>query len=181
MLEAKSLSFWSHAHRSLCRDPGLVSARECAGRSDGENKDIDVGFIGLSNVGGKLARSVLGNGLSLSVHDISKDAAQGLLDSGAGWADTPAKLAEKCDVTITCLPSPPMCAQVVEGEKGVLQGLATGKIWAEMSMTDEAEVKRLGELVSAEGADPVDCPVSGGCHRAATGNISIFAGCERDV
>ena len=74
-----------------------------------------------------------------------------------------------------------MCAQVVEGEKGVLQGLATGKIWAEMSMTDEAEVKHLGELVPAEGADPVDCPVSGGCHRAATGNISIFAGCERDV
>ncbi len=48
-----------------------------------------------------------------------------------------------------------------------------------MSTTDEAEVKRLGALVQAKGAEPVDCPVSGGCHRAATGNISIFAGCER--
>ena len=84
-------------------------------------------------------------------------------------------------MTITCLPSPAICAQVVEGENGVLQGLAAGKIWAEMSTTDEAEVKRLGALVTAKGADPVDCPVSGGCHRAATGNISIFAGCERDV
>jgi 3-hydroxyisobutyrate dehydrogenase len=50
-----------------------------------------------------------------------------------------------------------------------------------MSTTDEAEVKRLGALVQAKGAEPVDCPVSGGCHRAATGNISIFAGCSRDT
>jgi 3-hydroxyisobutyrate dehydrogenase len=48
-----------------------------------------------------------------------------------------------------------------------------------MSTTDESEVRRLGALVSATGGEPVDCPVSGGCHRAATGNISIFAGTER--
>ena len=51
----------------------------------------------------------------------------------------------------------------------------------EMSTTDEAEVRRLGEKVSARGGEPVDCPVSGGCHRADTGNISIFAGCERST
>jgi 3-hydroxyisobutyrate dehydrogenase len=69
----------------------------------------------------------------------------------------------------------------MEAEDGILAGLSAGKIWAEMSTTDEAEVKRLGALVEAKGAKAVDCPVSGGCHRAATGNISIFAGCERDV
>ena len=47
-----------------------------------------------------------------------------------------------------------------------------------MSTTDEAEVKRLGGKVIAAGGLAVDCPVSGGCHRAATGNISIFAGCD---
>jgi 3-hydroxyisobutyrate dehydrogenase len=62
-----------------------------------------------------------------------------------------------------------------------LKGLSEGKIWAEMSTTDEAEVHRLGGLVKALGAEPVDCPVSGGCHRAATGNIAIFAGCERST
>ena len=50
-----------------------------------------------------------------------------------------------------------------------------------MSTTDEAEVKRLGAKVIETGASPVDRPVSGGCHRAATGNIAIFAGCDRDV
>jgi 3-hydroxyisobutyrate dehydrogenase len=69
----------------------------------------------------------------------------------------------------------------MEAEDGVLSGLSRGKIWAEMSTTDEAEVRRLGALVTAKGASPVDCPVSGGCHRAATGNIAILAGCEREV
>jgi 3-hydroxyisobutyrate dehydrogenase len=69
----------------------------------------------------------------------------------------------------------------MEADDGVLAGLSAGKIWAEMSTTDAAEVARLGVLVEAKGASPVDCPVSGGCHRAATGNIAIFAGCDRPV
>ena len=142
---------------------------------------MKIGFIGLGNVGAKLAGSVLRNGFDLTVHDLRAEAARELREAGAGWADTPAQLAEKVDVIITCLPSPAICAEVLEGKHGVLDGLGPGKIWAEMSTTDEAEVKRLGVLVKGKGAQPVDCPVSGGCHRAATGNISIFAGCERDV
>jgi len=82
---------------------------------------------------------------------------------------------------ITCLPSPATSAVVMEAENGVLAGLGDGKVWAEMSTTDRDEVLRLGEKVKAVGAEPVDCPVSGGCHRAATGNIAIFAGCERST
>jgi len=81
----------------------------------------------------------------------------------------------------TCLPSPAASAAVMEAEDGVLSVLREGQIWAEMSTTDEAEVKRLGGLVRAKGGEPVDCPVSGGGHRAATGNIAIFAGCERST
>jgi len=88
-------------------------------------------------------------------------------------------MAEQVDILITCLPSPTASAAVLEAEDGALAGLSEGKIWAEMSTTDETEVLRLGEKVKAVGAQPVDCPVSGGCHRAATGNIAIFAGCER--
>ena len=140
---------------------------------------MKVGFIGLGNVGGKLAGSLLRNGFDLTVRDLDKDAAQKFLDGGAQWADSPKEMAETCDLIITCLPSPAASAAVMEAEDGILAGLSEGKIWAEMSTTDEAEVKRLGELVKAKGAEPVDCPVSGGCHRAATGNIAIFAGCER--
>jgi 3-hydroxyisobutyrate dehydrogenase len=69
----------------------------------------------------------------------------------------------------------------MEAEDGILGGISPGKIWAEMSTTDETEVRRLAALVGARGASAIECPVSGGCHRAATGNISIFAGCDRDT
>ncbi len=142
---------------------------------------MKIGFIGLGNVGGKLAGSLLRNGFDLTVRDLDQVVAAPLLENGAHWAETPKAMAEAVDLVITCLPSPAASAAVMEAEDGILAGLAPGKIWAEMSTTDEAEVKRLGALVEAKGATAVDCPVSGGCHRAATGNISIFVGGTRDA
>ena len=141
---------------------------------------MKVGFIGLGNVGSKLSKSLLRNGFEMVVRDLDRAAAQPLLDGGAGWADTNRELAEACDLVITCLPSPAAVRSVMEGPDGVLVGLGNGKMWLEMSTTDEAEVRRLGELVVARGGRPMDGPVSGGCHRAATGNISIFVGAERE-
>jgi 3-hydroxyisobutyrate dehydrogenase len=140
-----------------------------------------VGFIGLGNVGAKLAGSLLRNGFELVVLDLDREAAAPLLEQGARWAENARTLTRDSDVVITCLPSPAASAVVLEDADGVLAGMGEGRIWAEMSTTDESEVKRLGEKVAAAGGHPVDCPVSGGCHRAATGNISIFAGCEREV
>ena len=140
-----------------------------------------IGFIGLGNVGGKLAGSLLRNGYDLTVRDLDRETARQFLDEGADWADSPREMAEACDVVVTCLPSPAACSTVMEADDGILAGLSEGKVWMEMSTTDEAEVRRMGELVRATGAQPVDCPVSGGCHRAATGNIAIFAGCEREA
>jgi len=140
-----------------------------------------IGFIGLGNVGGKLAGSLQRNGFDLTVRDLDPSAAQSFLDAGASWAESPRGIAEDCDTVITCLPSPAACSEVMEADDGILAGLSAGKVWMEMSTTDEAEVRRMGVLVAATGAEPIDCPVSGGCHRAATGNIAIFAGCEREV
>lgn len=142
---------------------------------------MKIGFIGLGNVGTKLAGSILRNGYDLSVRDLDKKNAQAFLDQGANWAESPREMAENCDIIITCLPSPAACSAVMEADDGIIAGLSAGKIWAEMSTTDESEVKRIGALVQAKGADPIDCPVSGGCHRAATGNIAILAGCSRNT
>ncbi len=140
---------------------------------------MKIGFIGLGNVGAKLAGSIQRNGHALTVRDLDEAAARPFLEGGASWAESPRAMAERCDVVVTCLPSPAASAAVLEAEDGVLAGLSPGKIWAEMSTTDAAEVQRLGALVAAKGAEAMDCPVSGGCHRAATGNISIFAGGDR--
>ena len=144
-----------------------------------------VGFIGLGNVGGKLAGSLLrnskANGFEVVVRDLDRSVAEPFLALGASWAESPKAMAETVDIVITCLPSPAASAAVMEADDGVLAGLGAGKIWAEMSTTDEAEIKRLGEKVAAIGSSAIDCPVSGGCHRADTGNISIFAGCDRET
>ena len=142
---------------------------------------MKVGFIGLGNVGAKLAGSLMRNGFDTVVHDLDRSAGQALIDKGAAWADTPKQTAEICDVVITCLPSPKACSDVMEGPDGILHGLSEGKVWMEMSTTDAAEVERIGELVRAKGAMAAECPVSGGCHRAATGNISIFVGGDRET
>ena len=140
---------------------------------------MKIGFIGLGNVGGKLAGSLLRNKFDLTVRDLDEKLTKPFVDLGAKVADTPKELTEKVDLVITSLPSPKICAEVMEGEDGILNGLSKNKIWLEMSTTDESEVKRIGKKVIAKNAVPLDGPVSGGCHRAATGNISIFVGGER--
>ena len=140
---------------------------------------MKIGFIGLGNVGGKLASSLMRNKFDLTVRDLDKNLTKSFEDQGAKVVNTPKELAEQVDFIITCLPSPKICAEVMEGENGVLNGISENKIWLEMSTTDEAEVKRIGKKVIAKKAIPLDGPVSGGCHRAATGNIAIFVGGDR--
>ncbi|MEP2531970.1 NAD(P)-dependent oxidoreductase [Shimia sp.] len=137
---------------------------------------MKIGFIGLGNVGSKLSGSLLRNGTDLSVYDLNADLVAAKVAQGAKAADNPAHLMRDCDAVITCLPSPAASDTVMQQ---MLPKVTPGKIWMEMSTTDEAEVKRLGALLIDRGGAAVDCPVSGGCHRADTGNISIFAGCDR--
>ena len=140
---------------------------------------MKIGFIGLGNVGGKLAGSLLRNNFDLTVRDLDESLTNPLKDLGAKVANSPKELAEQTDLIITSLPSPEISAEVMEANNGIINGLSENKIWLEMSTTDENEVKRLGEKVIAKKSIPMDGPVSGGCHRAATGNIAIFVGGER--
>jgi 3-hydroxyisobutyrate dehydrogenase len=141
--------------------------------------DLRIGFIGLGNVGSQLATNLLRHGVDLSVRDLDAQRVAALCARGARAAASPRELAAAVDVVITCLPSPAICAEVMEAADGVLAGLTPGKLWLEMSTTDYAEIRRLAGLVAQRGATALECPVSGGCHRAATGNISIFAGGSR--
>ena len=142
---------------------------------------MKIGFIGLGNVGAKLAGSLLRNRFDLTIRDLDEKIVRSFVDKGAACAASPKQMAEQVNLVITCLPSPDVCSEVMESGDGVIAGLSQGKIWLEMSTTDDAEVCRLAKLVEEKGAMAMDCPVSGGCHRAATGNISIFAGGKREA
>ncbi len=140
---------------------------------------MKIGFIGLGNVGGKLAGSLVRNNFDVTVREIDQSLTNEFQKLGTKVAKSPKELAEKTDLIITSLPSPEVSAEVMESEDGILNGLSENKIWLEMSTTDEDEVKRLGNKVISKKAIPLDGPVSGGCHRAATGNIAIFVGGDR--
>ncbi|MCX7888700.1 MAG: NAD(P)-dependent oxidoreductase [Rhodobacteraceae bacterium] len=142
---------------------------------------MNVGFVGLGNVGGKLAGTLLRNGIALKVMDLDPARVAEFVGRGAGTAATPYALADWADAVITCLPSPAASAAVVEGQDGILGAMGPGKFWLEMSTTDADEVKRLGARVMDRGGKAADVPVSGGVHRAATGNISVYAGCDRET
>ncbi len=140
---------------------------------------MKIAFIGLGNVGAKLAGSLVRNGHEVCVHDLKAEAGKQLCAAGAHWADSvPEAIADRA-VIITCLPSPQASRAVVESH--ILPNLEAGQIWAEMSTTDSHEITDLGTRIIAKGGKALDCPVSGGCHRATTGNIAIFAGCTRET
>ena len=106
---------------------------------------MKVGFIGLGNVGGKLAGSLLRNNFDLTVRDLDENLTKSFKDKGAKVVNSAKELAQQVDLIITCLPSPKICAEVMESDDGVINGLSENKIWLEMSTTDEAEIKRIGK------------------------------------
>ena len=160
-------------HGRLHGPDGIGEARP---RGDAGDMRMRVGFVGLGALGAKLAGSLLRHGVDLAVHDLDPVRVEALVARGARAGGSPAALMRGCDVVITCLPSPAASDAVL---REMLPEIREGRVWVEMSTTDGAEVRRLAAAVEARGGAALECPVSGGCHRAATGNISIFAGGER--
>ena len=135
-----------------------------------------IGFIGIGNLGVHLAGSLLRAGFPLTVSDLDRRAADGLVAAGAQWAANPREVAARSDSVFTCLPSPAAVTAVVAGENGVLAGLARGGAWIDMSTNDRHEILRLAELAAAEGIACLEAPVTGGVHKAASGEITVLVG-----
>jgi 3-hydroxyisobutyrate dehydrogenase len=135
-----------------------------------------LGFIGLGNLGAQLARSLLRAGFALTVHDLEHERAAGLLAAGAAWGASPEEVARAADAVITCLPSPAAVDAVVAGPGGVLAGLRPGGCWIDMSTNDPAEVQRLGLVADNRGVGCLEAPVTGGVHKAASGEITVLVG-----
>lgn len=134
-----------------------------------------VGFVGLGNLGKRLAANLARAGHPLVVHDLDRGAAAGL---DATWAGTPGELAEQCDTVFTCLPSPAAVTAVVEE---LLEGLRPGSVWIDSSTNDHREIERLGALARDRGVETLEAPLTGGVHRATTGEITVLVGGDEAV
>ena len=136
------------------------------------------GYIGLGNLGGHLAASLIRNGFDVTVNDIDKSLAERHLKAGAKWATTPKELASQVDHVFTCLPSPAVSEKVL---MQLLEGLKPGATWIESSTLGRDEIKRLAALAQAKGIRVMEAPVTGGVHLAARGEITVLAGGDLDL
>lgn len=136
------------------------------------------GFIGLGNLGKHLAVNLARGGFDVGVNDLQRSAADAVLAVGARWVGSIPELAKSSDCLITCLPSPAATAAVLEL---ALPALARGSTWIEMSTNDFAAVEALAARAQDLGIATLACPVTGGVHRAATGDITVFVGGAQHV
>ncbi len=135
------------------------------------------GFIGLGNLGGHLAASLLRGGFEVTVHDADRRAGERHVAAGARWAATPAEAAQGVDALVTCLPSPAVSEAVL---KQVLPDLR-GRDWIETSTLGRNEILRLAGIAEAAGVRCLECPVTGGVHLARSGRITVLAGGDADL
>ena len=142
---------------------------------------VKIGYIGLGSLGRHLAGSLLGAGFPLTVYDVDASCSVDLGKAGATCAGSIAETARASDTIITCLPSPEAVASVVAEEGGVLESLAPGGTWIDMSTNDAHELRRLASLAAAKGVETLEAPVTGGVHRAAAGMITVLVGGKEEV
>jgi 3-hydroxyisobutyrate dehydrogenase len=142
---------------------------------------VNVGFVGLGSLGRHLAGRVLLAGHPLVVHDRDEAAVGVLVAAGATAASSPREVAASADCVITCLPSAQAVGEVVAGADGIVEGLRRGGTWIEMSTNDAHALERLAALAATRGIATLECPVTGGVHRAAAGEITVIAGGDETV
>jgi len=140
-----------------------------------------VGYVGLGNLGAHLAASLLRAGHTVTVTDLDRGLADGLVAAGALWADTAREVAAQSTVVFTCLPSPAAIDAVVTGPDGVLAGLRAGGTWIDNSTNDRNETIRLAAVCADRGVNMLECPVTGGVHKAAEGDITVLVGGDEAV
>ncbi len=142
---------------------------------------MNIGIIGLGNLGEKLANNLVKSGNPIWVLDLDLEVVASFVKKGAKTAANPAELTKNVDYLITCLPSPKATRAVIEGENGAIHGMKKGLIWAEMSTTGFDEITRWDKIMQEKGVKVIDCPVTGGVHKAESGNISILVGCDKQT
>ena len=137
---------------------------------------MKVGFIGLGAMGRHMARNLQESGNNLTVHDLRREAATHILESGAEWADTPKEVAQKSEVIFTSLPGPIDVESVVLGPEGIAEGATKGQIYLDLSTNSPTVTRRLHQEMADRGVAMLDVPVSGGVAGAEEGTLSMLVG-----
>jgi 3-hydroxyisobutyrate dehydrogenase len=142
---------------------------------------MDIGFIGVGNMGAGMANNLLKAGYRLVINDVRRDAAGPLLEAGAAWADTPRQVAAQSEVTFTSLPGPPEVETVSMGAEGILAGIRPGSVYIDLSTNSPTLIRQMHGIFRDKGIHMLDAPVSGGVIGARTGLLAVMVGGDEAV
>ena len=140
-----------------------------------------IGFIGLGNMGGGMSLNIQRAGYPMVVYDLREEVTRPLLEGGARLANSPSEVASLSDVTFTSLPGPKEVEAVATGPEGILEGIRPGSVYVDLSSSRPTLIRELEPVFRQKGVHVLDAPVSGGKSGAASGNLAVMVGGEREV
>ena len=135
-----------------------------------------VGFIGLCIMGQGLVRNLLKAGFEVNIWNRTAKRMDPLVEAGAKKTNSPADLASKCDIVITCVSDTPDVQEVVLAESGVIHGVKSGALLVDMSIISPQATREIAAKLDEKGVHMLDAPISGGSEGAAKGTLSIMIG-----
>ena len=142
---------------------------------------MNLGFIGLGNMGNPMAANFIKAGHKVTVHDLRRASATNLLEMGADWADTPKDTVPGNEIIFTSLPGPKEVDAVVLGDSGVLEGTTEGSIYVDLSTNSPNAIRRVHEICAERRVIVMDAPVSGGVAGATAGTLALMVGGDEAV
>jgi 3-hydroxyisobutyrate dehydrogenase-like beta-hydroxyacid dehydrogenase len=140
-----------------------------------------LGYVGLGVMGSEMVSRLLDKGHFVTGYNRTKSKADGLIQKGMKWANSPREVAAASDVTFSMVTNSAALQAIVEGPDGILAGLAAGKIYADISTVSPEYSRKVAEKVREKGADMVDSPVSGSVITLQEGKLSVMVGGRKET
>ena len=135
---------------------------------------MDIGFIGLGNMGAHMARRLIEAGHRVIVYDTRQEAIGNLAALGAVAARSPAEVADAAETVMASLPTPEVVLKVATGPDGVIEGKRVRR-FVDLSTTGAVMAQRIFKLLAARDIVQIDSPVSGGVVGAEKGTLAVMA------
>jgi 3-hydroxyisobutyrate dehydrogenase-like beta-hydroxyacid dehydrogenase len=136
----------------------------------------NLGFVGLGVMGSEMVDRLLAKGHAVTGYNRTRSKAEWLVKKGMKWADSPRAVAAAADIIFSMVTNSAALAAITDGPDGILAGLTSGKVYADISTVSPAISRQVAEKVRAKGCDMIDCPVSGSVITLQQGNLSVMVG-----
>ena len=141
----------------------------------------NLGFVGLGVMGGEMVLRLLNKGHTVTGYNRTRSKAEGLMQKGMKWVDSPRAVAAASDVIFSMVTNSAALEAIVEGPDGILAGLTPGKFYVDISTVSPEYSRAVAAKVRAKGSDMIDAPVSGSVITLQEGKLSVMVGGRKET